>query len=80
MRNALLALDGGAHLTRNDETVAAKFDGSPTVEVVLTGYGAMRADRVAWIGAELGYSLSTDEPYGRGQRRLHFRRDDSPSA
>lgn len=63
-----------------DETVAAKFDGSPTVEVVLTGYGAMRADRVTWIGAELGYALSTDEPYGRGQRRLLFTRDDGSAA
>lgn len=64
----------------NDEAVAARFDGRPTVEVVFTGFGAMRTDRVTWIGAELGYALSADEPYGRGQRRLLFTRDDSPAA
>lgn len=64
----------------DESAVAAGFDGRPTVEVVFTGFGAMRADRVTWIGAELGYALSADEPYGRGQRRLLFTRDDSPGA
>lgn len=64
----------------DEAVVAARFDGRPTVEVVFTGFGAMRADRVTWIGTELGYALSADEPYGRGQRRLLFTRDDSPGA
>ncbi|OKH99701.1 hypothetical protein A6A06_21680 [Streptomyces sp. CB02923] len=63
-----------------DEGVAARFDGGSVVEVVLTGVGAMRADRVVSIGVELGYVLGADEPYGRGQRRLLFTRDDSPGA
>ncbi|MFK8848484.1 hypothetical protein [Streptomyces sp. Ac-502] len=64
----------------DEAAVAARFDGRPTVEVVFTGFGAMRADRITWIGAESGYALSADEPYGRGQRRLLFTRDDSPGA
>ncbi|GCD35598.1 hypothetical protein OEIGOIKO_03344 [Streptomyces chrestomyceticus JCM 4735] len=65
---------------KDEAAVAARFDGRPTVEVVFTGFGAMRADRVTWIGSELGYALGADEPYGRGQRRLLFTRDDSPAA
>ncbi|MFF2923228.1 hypothetical protein ACFVTP_12630 [Streptomyces celluloflavus] len=64
----------------NDETVAEKFDGRLTVEIVFTGFGSIRADRVTWIGTEMGYALSADEPYGRGQRRLIFVRDDSPAS
>lgn len=65
---------------KDEAAVAARFDGRPTVDIVFTGFGVMRADRVTWIGAELGYALSADEPYGRGQRRLLFTRDDSPAA
>ncbi|MEU7178970.1 MULTISPECIES: hypothetical protein [Streptomyces] len=64
----------------NAETAAEKFDGRPTVEIVFTGFGSIRADRVTWIGTEMGYALSADEPYGRGQRRLIFVRDDSPAS
>ncbi|MCB5908200.1 hypothetical protein [Streptomyces pinistramenti] len=64
----------------NDETAAAEFDGRPTVRLVFTGFGSIHADRITWIGTELGYALSAEEPYGRGQRRLIFVRDDSPAS
>ncbi|MGG2458473.1 hypothetical protein ACO0M4_01335 [Streptomyces sp. RGM 3693] len=64
----------------NEEATAATFDGRPSVELVLTGLEAHRADHITWIATELGYALSGHEPYGRGQHRLRYTRDDSPAA
>ncbi|MGD3107875.1 hypothetical protein [Streptomyces sp. YGL11-2] len=62
------------------DATAACFDGRASVEFILTGLTTHRADRITWVATELGYTLGAEEPYGRGQIRLRYVRDDSPPA
>lgn len=64
----------------DDAQLAALFDGRPRVELVLTGWSIGQADRAAWIGDAYGYALQESGPFGRGQHRLVFTRDDGPLA